>query len=483
MFESKLLETIQAMGKEELTDFKDSPIFHDQRVKQEVKDLFDYLLAEYPDFNPSRLTKEKVHQNIYPDKTYSENRLNQLMTALNRLLERFLADNFLQRRNPETHYFSLARFFLERNLPHRFESAIAHVEGILDESPVPDENQLWARYQLAYLKHLHAGLNIPKKHDLNLTAVLNTLDTFYITQRLIITSALLTRTHQMKIDTSQTMVIYDFIDQWSKVIAEGSGQPLLQAYWRLLPLITETADMNMLKDYRLFIQEHRHELPVTHLKGLYKIIRNYLVTRYHNGENAVLEIIFSNMQDEYEHGFLWEPNGMIRASSFQNVVTTALKLNELSWVRAFIDTCGHRITGVNEPEHIRIFNEANYYFHCGDFEKAFDTEFHHKKYENYIYILAARRLEVKIWYEKGDFSMSEYRANALKSYLFANKEAFPDQIRKNNDDFVDVIRQLMSPRNRKSAKRLSALKEKFFREKMNIAEREWFIDKFQEMAV
>ena len=481
MFESKLLETIQVLEKDELAEFKDSPFFQDQRVKPEVRALFEYLLADYPKFDSAKLAKENVHQKIFPNKPYSENRLNQLMTALNRLLERFLDDHMHQQRDPATHHFSLARFFLERNLPHRFEAAIAHIEDLLDESPVPDENQLWARYQLAYLKHLHAGLNNPKKYDLNLTPVLNTLDTFYITQRLIITSALLFRTHQMKIDTSQTMVIYDYLDQWSKVTTEGPGQPLLQAYWRLLPLITETADMNVLIDYRLFIQKHRHELPAVHLKILYTIFRNYLVTRYHGGENAALEIIFSNLQEEYEQGFLWEPNGMIRSSTFQNVVTTALKLNKLSWVREFMDSCAHRITGVNEPEHIRIFNEANYYFHCGDFEKALDTEFHHKKYENYIYVLAARRLEIKIWYEKGDFSMSEYRTNALKSYLFANKDAFPDQIRKNNDDFVDVIRQLMSPRNRESAKRLSTLKDKFSAEKMNIAEREWFIDKFQEL--
>ena len=77
--------------------------------------------------------------------------------------------------------------------------------------------------------------------------------------------------------------------------------------------------------------------------------------------------------------------------------------------------------------------------------------------------------------------MSEYRLNALKSYLFSNKANIPDQMKLNNDHFVDVLHQLISSRNRINPKRLSALRDKVIRDRKNIAEREWLLEKLKDL--
>lgn len=71
--------------------------------------------------------------------------------------------------------------------------------------------------------------------------------------------------------------------------------------------------------------------------------------------------------------------------------------------------------------------------------------------------------------------MAEYRLNALKSYLFSNKSNIPEQMKRNNDDFVDIVRQLLSPRNQNPT-RLGTIKNKILSERKNIAEREWLLE-------
>ncbi len=477
MIDSKLLETIRAMNPAEIVDFIHSPFYNDRRVRKETLLLFEYITLDHPKCKRDDLAKVLAHQVVFGNKPYSENRLNHVMTALLRLLEAFLAAKF-SHTHPETGtLFAMARFYQERDLNNRFEATVAQLHDLLYKVHEEDEENLLQKFQLEDIKHQQSGLFNPRNSDLNLIPVLDNLDNYYITQRLIMSAGLLTRKNLVKVDTSQAMAIYDYMSKWENFAGEIAQKPLTQVYYKLLPLLTDQADFDYVIEFRNYINEIKNDLPARHLKGLYKSIRNYLVVRYNSGESELLPLLFSNLKDEYEQGFLLEPNGMMRAGAFQNMVTIALKLKQFEWARTFMDNNKHLIIGASKPENEFIFNEANYFFHIGAHEMALDTGFHLLKYDNFVYNLAARRLEIKIWHEKQDIEMAEYRLNALKSYLFSNKDNIPDQMKRNNDDFVDIFRQLMSPRNKNNQKRLTALKEKLLLDRKNIAEREWFLDK------
>lgn len=477
MFDSKLLETIRVMNSSEVLEFMESPYYHDRRVRKEITQLFEYIIEDHPDCSRGLLSKEATHRHLFGEKPYGENRLNHIMTGLLRLLESYIIAKFSHIHDETEQMFALARFYQERDLHSRFDATIGRLEEVLQSIVAEDEDVLWRKYQVEYLKHLQSGLYHQRNTDLNLIPALSVLDSYYIAQRLILSAGLLTQKQLAKVDTSQTMVIYELMSNWGDFAVETAQKPLIQAYYKLLPLLTDEADMPYLVGFRNTINQFRKNLSPIHLKGLFTAIRNFLVNKYNNGDSEILPLLFSNLQDEYEQGFLHEPNGMMRASTYQNVVTTALKLKYFEWTRSFMNNCSQVITGTADPENVILFNEANYSFHIGDHDMSLDTGFHLQKNDNFVYNLASRRLEIKIWFEKGDLDMAEYRLNALKSYLFSNKKNIPDQMKRNNDDFVDIFRQLMSPRNMGNPKRMAALREKFSNDRKNIAEREWFLEK------
>lgn len=464
------------MSAAEVSDFLNSPYFNDRRLRKEVVVLFEHIVEDHPACSRDELSKESTHKRLFGDKPYVENRLNHIMTALSRTIESFVAQRFSHVNQEIAQHFAMALFYQEREMPQRFEATISQVEDLLSKVSPESEDTLWLKYRLEYMRHQQSGLYQNRSTDLNLSLVLTSLDAYYIAQRLIISASLLTQRNLVKMDASSSMAIYDYISKQEQYGGDIAQKTLIKAYYKLQPLLTDEADLDYLDGFRHFVKEAKNDLPPVHLKSLYTIIRNYLVVRYNSGESEVLPMLFSNLNDEYEQGFLNETNGMMRASTFQNMVTTGLKLKHYEWTRELINNCRGKITGASEPENVLIFNDANLFFHLGDHDAALSTGFNQLKYDNFVYSLASRRLEVKIWFEKNDYDMAEYRLNALKSYLFSNKNNMPDQVWLNNNDFVDIFRQLMSTRNKGNSKRLTTLKEKFLTDKKNIAEREWFME-------
>lgn len=479
MFDSKLLEIVRAMTPEEIAGFSESPFYNDRRNRKEISLLFKFIIRDHPACIREELSKENTHRHLFGDKPFVENRLNHIMTALLRLIESHIGYVYSGALVESRHLFALSRFYQERNLTQRFDATISRLGELLEGERPQDEESIWLRFRLEYLKHLQVGLYNPRSADLNLFPVLDSLEKYYITQRLILSAGLLEQNHFFRLDTSRTKLIFNQLSEHGSFSEYVDSNPLILTHYKLLPLLTDDADLEYVNSYRDLLKSMRSELAPQHLKGLYTLVRNYLVRAYNRGNSDMLPILFDNLKEEYEQGFLMEANNMYRASTVQNVVTTALKLKQFEWVFSFMSSCRDRITGTSQPENIVIFNEANYFFHTGNFDAAFDTTFHLLKYDNFYYSLAARRLEIKIWFEKADHQMAEYRLNALKSYLFSNKDKMPEQIRRNNDDFVDVVRQILSPRNRSNPKRMSMVQEKMLNTYKNIAEREWLLEKIQ----
>jgi hypothetical protein len=477
MFDSKLLEIVRVMTPREIADFKNSALYHDRRVRKEVIDLFEYILRFHPECNAPELSKENTHRHLYGDKPYAENRLNQLMSALNRLLESFIASHQPDEMQEISHLYALSEYFLNRQLPHRLELSVQRLRALLEEMPAESDEIYWQQFRVEYLAHLQAGLYTQKSADLNLLPVLESLERYYVTQRLVILAALLSHSQWIQVDTSRAAAIHQLMDQKAEINRLSEKSVLIRAYFQLLPLLIDVAGHDEIRAYRNMLWQHRTQIAQSHLRNLYTIVRNYLTRQYNLGNTQMLPVLFENLKEEDEQGFLCEDNGLYRASTFQNVVTVALKLRYFDWTRQFIEKARGRITGASEPDTVLTFNEANYFFHTQNYEAALGTGFHLLKYDHFIYTLAARRLEIMIWFEKNDPDMTEYRLNALKSFLFANKNVLPPILKKNNDDFVDVLRQMMSPRNKNSAKRRASLAETVRENKKNIAEREWILEK------
>ena len=91
MQKSRLIEVLHTFNKKEFRELKKwflSPA-HNQR--QDVIDLYDYLLKKDHLYNEEALKKEKVFQAIYPTHPFSDAKMRQVIHFTFKALEAFLA--------------------------------------------------------------------------------------------------------------------------------------------------------------------------------------------------------------------------------------------------------------------------------------------------------------------------------------------------------------------------------------------------------
>ena len=90
-------------------------------------------------------------------------------------------------------------------------------------------------------------------------------------------------------------------------------------------------------------------------------------------------------------------------------------------------------------------------------------------------------MELKIYYELQS-DILESRIDAFKIYIYRiSQKVLPVVQRDGNNNFIDLLKQIRSPKTLDSLKRIEKLRNKV-REKKSIAEKEWLLEKLAEYS-
>ena len=152
----------------------------------------------------------------------------------------------------------------------------------------------------------------------------------------------------------------------------------------------------------------------------------------------------------------------------------ALRLKQFDWVEQFIEEHKDRLLGADNPEEVYRFNKANLHFHQQNFDRALDLL--SARYSDIYYELAARRLEIKIFYEIRS-PLLDSKTEAFKVFGFRQaKRKLPDTPKIGNNNFIDLLRQMTNPATLGNQPRIEKLRKRL-KEKQIIAERDWLAEK------
>jgi hypothetical protein len=169
----------------------------------------------------------------------------------------------------------------------------------------------------------------------------------------------------------------------------------------------------------------------------------------------------------------------------QNIIINAVKLKKYDFVQQFLENHKDKIIGTSLPDLIWQYNFAFYHFEIGQYKMAYDNLPNYLDLEDTYYILAARRLEIKILYHTEENSRYDTLGNkldAFKNFLFeSNKnKRISENIFNMNNDFVDLLKQIRGTIGKDHA-RIERLKEKYHITP-SIAEREWLWERLEALS-
>lgn len=488
MHDSKLLQLVRTLEKTDFNGFQqflESPYFFKGKRDEEIIQLFNYIKSFAPTFDQEALTKKNTYHALYPNQTPLKGKIDRLMTRLLKALQMFLAFEYYDLKNDKVKQaVSMSHVYRERHLDKWFYRNIESLRKLQNE--VPQKNKTYFYNQFLIEEELTDWESFynTRKEDLNLNATIQSLDVYYLVVKMEYACRLLAQNkYHQPLHLKNSL---NFLDQIRPLYLQEhcANVPILNLYYQALHLLlgvdTEKVFIRLSKD----LEVEETNIPLAQLKNLQAIIRSYCIRQYNQGHDKYLHETFKYYRLHLERGYLLYENGLV-AGTFRNIVSISLKLKKFDWAMDFINQYKDKIVGTKHPTEVYYFNLADYYFACEDYEKA--LEYLVDDYEDMYYKIAAKRMELKIYYEQESklFEIGQEsvllnsRMNAFKIYIFRiSKTLLPELKREGNNNFIDFLKRIFSPRTHKDKDRASKLIRKLEECKV-VVEKEWLQNKLK----
>ena len=481
MHSSKLIEIIKVLTPEELSQldlFLHSPFFVDAKTGKFIRPLFSYLQPFYPDFSDEQLNKEKVYTHLFPGEAYIKGKLDKIMTQLFKTIQQFVIQNAQQKNKHEVQdALILARFYRQKKLDRFFRRTLDQVRKKQESTQKKDKEYFFNQYLIEKERAEYESFYNTRQKDLNLPSTLKNLDIFYVIAKQEYGSWLLSQhKHHMPLNLKDDLTDLDGLAGLLER-KEYLNVPLVKVYHRAVQLLQNTRDKEAFQELSRLIEVHKEEIPLEQLQAMQALCRNQSVQYYNEGNREYLSVSFELYRTHLEEGYLYY-NGGLLPSTIKNIVALGLKLKEYDWVLAFLEKHKNKVVGTKHKEEVYHFNLASYYFAVNAYDDA--LRYLSEAYEDWYYHIAARRLEIKIYYETRSVLLDP-KLDAFKIYIFRIAKSKLTELQKlGNNHFADLVRQISAPKTQGNTDRIQRLIARIKAKKV-IAEEEWLLDKLQEL--
>jgi len=483
MLNSRLLETFQAFDSDELEDFKlfvRSPYFNNEGNTTHIIALSDYITTCLFQEEKEAVTKEQAFAVIFPNHQYSEGKLNKLMSALMKVVRKFMIYKYSKIEEDESlQLLALSKFYKDKYLDKRFLDTAKLFENRKKKKNRLDKDDYLIDFIFQQEVTDFYSRRNTRKGDLNLTATFESLDRHYVAIELFLGCMLLTQKSDLELKIKRELLKFEDIEQiFSK--AAHLKTPYAIVYRQATEMM-KTIRLDREDTYhelKKLLKTHEEELPLEDLKALNTLLRNYCIIRQNLGFENFLKEAFTLYQEHLEKGYLYYYGNKLVSRTVYTMVEFGLKLREYNWAGKFLKKYKDQIIMTDDPGKFYKLNWAKYSFCIGNFEEALNCLA--PKYEDVHYNIAARRLEIKIYYETQS-PLLDAKMDAFKIYIFRlSKKLLPDVHKELSNNFIDYLRQLLSSVTNKNEKRIEKLHEKISNEK-SVAEKPWLLEKLEEL--
>ena len=329
---NKTISLLANLSKKELKSlsrFLRSPFFN---YAESVYQLFALLRKAHPTFELARIRKEVMHQKLFPKEAFKEKKINDLLSDLSLLIEKFLIvqhtlENDYQRSRAK------AEVFGKRNLHPLFSNEVRKLRKQINASPHIDAAYYRELLRVNELFYLHPQIpsfvsNLPHPKE-----TMKQVDHYFLINKLKYSCELINR--QNILNEQHEIHLLEESLRLSKHY-QSDDTPLLQLYARLVQLFLQEPNDQAFEELRNFYWSKVSDIP--DLEG--RSILSYLVNYTNQQINAGAERYKTKQFELYKQGLsqgLLLSQQYLSDASFINILVLASGLGHFAWADSFIE--------------------------------------------------------------------------------------------------------------------------------------------------
>lgn len=305
-----------------------------------------------------------------------------------------------------------------------------------------------------------------RSDSLNLQATSDLMDTAFIARKLRL--ACLARSHQAVFKTEYQLGLLDAVLKYLETSALEET-PTVGLYFHCYHFLTDPAAERHFDRFKEMLFAHADTFPEDELRTLYLLAINFGIKKINEQQGIWLRNTLDLYQNALARQLLLE-NGHISRFAFNNIAAIALRLGELDWTEQFIREQQQFL----EKQHRRstaAFNLARVAYARQDYGAALLQLQNVVDRETGINLLA-KTLQLKIYYETGEWEVLESHLASMKTYIRRHA-----RIAYQRDNYLRILfftKQLMQL-DRSRPETVTRLQERVAAEP-SLTEREWLLE-------
>lgn len=462
MDKSKLIQLLRSFSREEQREFRkflQSPFFN---RREETVVLFDLLEKHLKTGKPVP-DKADAYAAIFPNEPFDDHRFRMLMSQLFQLGGQFLTVRGFMTDEAQS-LLLLGQVLRKRKLTSQFAQTAADLVTKLEAQPYRNPDFYQNKY-LASLEKYRTAYDMRDVDAAQLQSLSHELDTAFLARKLWQSCLLLS--HE-----AVSNVSYDFglLDE-ALAFAERIGAletPAIAIFYHCYRALTNPSEAVHFQNFKRLLLQHGSLFPAEEMRDLYILAINFCIRRYNAGSQAYLRDQFDFYKDGLWQGYFLT-DGELSRYTYQNAVTSGLVMREFEWVEHFIHDYRDKLAGAYQ-ESVFSFNLARLAYEKKQYDKALPL-LQLAEYKDLLLNLAAKTLQLKIYFELDEFDLLEAHLSAFKTFLLRKKEL--GYHRENYLNTIQFTRKLLET-NPFDKEARSGLRKEIAAAK-NLGEKEWLL--------
>ena len=475
MSKIKVQETLLTFDKKQLgrlQKFISSAYFNDGYNSEDLYQLYLLLRKSLK----KDIDKQKLQDRFYPEKPYVENQKNvidNLLTDLNNLVERFIVYEELEPRISSQATWAKARYFSRVQREDRIWPLIKRYRQQWKRKKSVDSYDLFERFELEELAAEFKSLYKVAQKDTGLSQVHRHLDIFFVAQKMKLNFIGLFDRHVIG-NSPEWLEEEDpwwpfFHDNYEKLA--HCHTPLSDLYYQACRVALDIDEAAELEAFEQLLLAKGDQLPEEDRRNLYAVYRAIRGRQYKlSGTRELIPLMLAMYKDHLKRG-VFTIKGNLQASALKLLVNIGIKAEDYSWVHQILkDYPAKRIIHTRYPEEFHQLCTAELLFAQQKFEEA-ESAIIYRLFEDFNYSLSCDILLIKIYFEtQNDLLEGRVRAMELK----VRRAKINDFDKTAYLNFISIVRKLVKYLWVKDERRLKKIAADI-RSDLPLIQREWLL--------
>ncbi len=402
----EIIAQFSKLEQRDVRNFLASPFFNQ---RQDVRLLFDFLAK-----NQSEPSREAAWEAAQPGQPFDEQQLRLLLSYLLKLLEEYLVQKERQREPLDGGHRLLAAYH-RRKLPRHFEKAQKAIAKQAENQPLRHPTFYLESYLTEHQIYLHL-LESGRTKELNLQTVEDQLTTAMLAMKL--RQACLLRSHQAVFNTRYRLDLLDEILGLSEH-APYRDAPAIQVYRLCYLALYGEGGEAYFGELKQALFEYGHCFQKEEIASLYLMAINFCIKKINANQHAYRKEALDLYKQGLKTGLLLE-GGQLNHFTYNNIVGIALRLpDEWAWAEQFVEEYRSYLEPAAQEAAFSL-NAARLAFAKRQYDEALFL-LQRADYKDFINGMAARILQMKIYFEKQELELLDAHLRTLRMFIRRNK--------------------------------------------------------------